>query len=207
MTVLCLETFVAAPIDRCFDLARDVEQHIASTAGTDERAVGGVTAGLLNLGDTVTWDARHFGVRWRLTSRITRLDQPRAFEDQQLHGPFATLHHTHTSSSPSRAARASSKSCRSVHRLVRLAGSSTCWCWCWGVTCASCSSAATPTSSQSPKEPRGPTRTIAPRWRDVRDFAPRRPDVSRGRLFLSHERSGEEPHQWAHARAEGAGRC
>jgi len=95
MTVLCLETFVAAPIDRCFDLARDVEQHIASTAGTDERAVGGVTAGLLNLGDTVTWDARHFGVRWRLTSRITRLDQPRAFEDQQLHGPFATLHHTH----------------------------------------------------------------------------------------------------------------
>jgi hypothetical protein len=50
-----VETYIAAPPDRCFDLARNVELHLDSTSATKERAVAGVTSGLLELNDEVTW--------------------------------------------------------------------------------------------------------------------------------------------------------
>jgi ligand-binding SRPBCC domain-containing protein len=57
--------------------------------------VGGVTDGLLELGDEVTWEARHLGVTQRLTARITRLDRPVVFEDVMVRGAFASLRHVH----------------------------------------------------------------------------------------------------------------
>jgi ligand-binding SRPBCC domain-containing protein len=90
-----LATTIDAPPERCFDLARDVGAHLRSTGPTAERAVGGVTSGLLELGDEVTWEARHLGVRQRLTARISRLERPRLFEDVMVRGAFASLHHVH----------------------------------------------------------------------------------------------------------------
>ena len=58
MPTIRIATSIDAPPERCFDLARDVGAHVRSTAGTGERAVGGVTIGLLELGDEVTWEAR-----------------------------------------------------------------------------------------------------------------------------------------------------
>ncbi|HEY0444557.1 MAG TPA: YndJ family transporter, partial [Candidatus Limnocylindrales bacterium] len=45
MTTITLTTDIAAPIDRVFDLARDLDLHAASMAATGERAIGGRTAG------------------------------------------------------------------------------------------------------------------------------------------------------------------
>ncbi|MBX3233690.1 MAG: SRPBCC family protein [Labilithrix sp.] len=90
-----LELFVAAPIERVFDLARDVDAHVASTPGTEERAVAGKTSGLLDLDDEVTWEARHFGVMQRLTSRITAFDRPRHFRDSMVRGAFRRFDHDH----------------------------------------------------------------------------------------------------------------
>jgi len=90
-----IATTIDAPPERCFDLARDVGAHLRSTGPTGERAVGGVTSGLLELGDEVTWEARHLGVRQRLTARISRLERPRLFEDVMVRGAFASLHHVH----------------------------------------------------------------------------------------------------------------
>lgn len=90
-----LETFIAAPRERCFDLSLDVDRHKHSMSRTGERAVAGVTRGMMGLGDTVTWEARHFGIPWRLTVRITQLDRPHRFVDEQLHGPFAAMRHEH----------------------------------------------------------------------------------------------------------------
>jgi ligand-binding SRPBCC domain-containing protein len=88
-------TRIAAPPERCFDLARSVDLHVRSTAATGERAVGGKTAGLLELGDEVTWRARHFGVRQSLSGRITAYDRPRHFQDTMLRGAFRRLLHDH----------------------------------------------------------------------------------------------------------------
>lgn len=73
MPVIEIELRILAPAERVFDLSRSVDLHVRSTAWTHERAVAGVTRGLLSLDDQVTWEAVHFGVRQRLTSRIRQL--------------------------------------------------------------------------------------------------------------------------------------
>jgi ligand-binding SRPBCC domain-containing protein len=95
MPVIVMRTRVAAPPSRCFDLARDVNAHERSTAASRERAVAGVTTGLLGLGDEVTWEATHFGVRQRLTSRITEFDPPKRFVDEMVRGAFRSFRHEH----------------------------------------------------------------------------------------------------------------
>lgn len=69
--------------------------HIASTRQTVEKAAAGVTSGLINLGQSVTWEATHFGVRQRLTSVITAFDRPRFFQDEMIEGAFASFIHDH----------------------------------------------------------------------------------------------------------------
>ncbi len=95
MTTIHLETFIAAPVDRVFDLARDLDLHARSMAATGERAVAGRTRGRIERCETVTWRARHFGVWWSLTSRITVVDRPTRFVDEQERGPFRWFRHEH----------------------------------------------------------------------------------------------------------------
>lgn len=95
MSILRLSTGIRAPIERCFDLARSVDVHVASTAGTEERVVGGVMRGLMELGDEVTWRARHLGVQQQLTSRITAFRRPSYFRDSMVKGAFRRFDHDH----------------------------------------------------------------------------------------------------------------
>lgn len=95
MTTIVVETRIVAPIETCFDLARDVDTHLHTSSSTGERAVGGKTTGLLDLGDTVTFEAVHFGVRQRLTSKIVEFDRPRRFVDEMVKGAFSSLRHVH----------------------------------------------------------------------------------------------------------------
>ena len=99
MTTITVTTRIAAPIELCFDLARDVDTHIRTSAGNQERAVAGKTSGLLNLGDVVTFEAVHFGIRQRLTARIVGFERPTRFIDEMVKGAFASLRHVHEFSS------------------------------------------------------------------------------------------------------------
>jgi ligand-binding SRPBCC domain-containing protein len=89
------ELFIAAPRERVFDLARSIDLHQRTLEHTGERAVGGRTAGLIGLGETVTWRARHLGVTQHLTSRISGFDRPRWFRDEMVRGAFAWMEHDH----------------------------------------------------------------------------------------------------------------
>lgn len=95
MTRFAARTHIAAPPQRVFDLSLRIETHTAAMAASGEHAVGGVTSGQLSLGDTVTWEARHFGLTWRLTSVISAFDRPVSFTDEQVSGPFRRWHHVH----------------------------------------------------------------------------------------------------------------
>ncbi|HEY7769346.1 SRPBCC family protein [Longimicrobium sp.] len=86
---------IDAPPDRVFDLARSIDFHSVSLAHTGEKAVAGRTSGLIELGQSVTWRARHFGVRQHLTSRISAFDRPRYFQDTMVRGAFASMVHDH----------------------------------------------------------------------------------------------------------------
>ena len=96
MTKFQLETQIEAPIGLVFDLARDIGLHERSMASTGERAIAGRMSGPIEQGETVTWRARHFGLWWTMTSRITEVDAPTTFADQQEGGPFAWFRHRHT---------------------------------------------------------------------------------------------------------------
>ena len=95
MASIRIETLIRAPIERVFDLARDIDFHMRSMVHTGERAIGGRTSGLIELGEEVEWEARHFGFVFHLRSRITSMDRPRAFVDEQVSGAFAGYVHRH----------------------------------------------------------------------------------------------------------------
>lgn len=95
MTTIFLATQIAAPVETCFNASRDVGLHLGSAADTAERVVAGRTVGLFELGETITWEARHFGLKQRLTVRITELDFPRFFADEMVEGAFKSMRHEH----------------------------------------------------------------------------------------------------------------
>jgi ligand-binding SRPBCC domain-containing protein len=90
-----LSTRIEAPVERCFDLSRSITLHMASTDWTGERAVAGVTSGLIGLDEQVTWQGRHFGLTVTHTSRITRYQRPSYFQDCMVRGAFRRFCHDH----------------------------------------------------------------------------------------------------------------
>ncbi len=95
MPIIEIETFIHAKIETCFDLSRSIDLHKISTQSTHEKAIDGVTRGLIGLDEFVTWEAIHFGVRQQLTTKITLFNRPIHFRDEQIHGVFKYMIHDH----------------------------------------------------------------------------------------------------------------
>jgi ligand-binding SRPBCC domain-containing protein len=95
MPLIELETIVRAPVERCFDLARSIDLHMVSAGKTAETAIAGRLSGLIEANETVTWRARHLGLRQELTVRITAFDRPHHFQDVMIKGAFASMRHDH----------------------------------------------------------------------------------------------------------------
>lgn len=95
MPVIHLRTLIECPIDVAFDLSRSIDLHEASTVHTRERAIAGRTSGLIQLGESVTWEAVHFGIQQTLTSKITAFERPRHFRDSMVEGAFKRFDHDH----------------------------------------------------------------------------------------------------------------
>jgi len=95
MPTIELETFINAEIEICFDLARSIDLHTISTSKTNEKAIDGRIQGLIEADEFVTWEATHFSVRQKLTSKVTALERPFYFRDEQLKGIFKSIQHDH----------------------------------------------------------------------------------------------------------------
>jgi ligand-binding SRPBCC domain-containing protein len=95
MPLIILNTRINAPLEICFDLARSIDLHQESMKHTGEQAVAGITEGLIDLGESVTWKAEHFGIVMKLTSRITEFSFPDMFVDEMVSGPFHNMRHRH----------------------------------------------------------------------------------------------------------------
>jgi ligand-binding SRPBCC domain-containing protein len=95
MPKLELITEINSTLEICFDLSRSIDLHKISTDQTNEQAIAGRTSGLINLNETVTWQATHFGVKQKLTSKITLFERPNYFTDEQVNGIFKSIVHEH----------------------------------------------------------------------------------------------------------------
>lgn len=86
---------INAPIELAFDLARSIEFHSFTQVLRNEKPIGGVKKGLINLGETVTWEAKHFGIVQHLSVEITKFEKPFHFRDTMLKGAFKRFDHDH----------------------------------------------------------------------------------------------------------------
>lgn len=95
MPTIHLTTFIAAPVERVFDLSRSIELHQRSMSAYKEEAVAGIRNGLININETVTWKARHLFKTRVLRVKITAMKFPEIFIDEQLMGDFKSMKNEH----------------------------------------------------------------------------------------------------------------
>lgn len=95
MVTIRLNTWVDAPVERCFRLATSVDFHIASIRPMKEKVVGGVAAGLLRQGQTVTLRGRHFGIPLTHTTKMEICRPFSYFREVMVSGVFKYYEHDH----------------------------------------------------------------------------------------------------------------
>lgn len=95
MPKFTLHTLIDAPVERVFDLSRSIDLHVISTQKSNEKAVAGVTTGLINEQESVTWNAYHLFRKRSFTSKITGFKRPVSFKDEMQHGDFKKFSHEH----------------------------------------------------------------------------------------------------------------
>ena len=95
MPLIVIKTHISADIQTCFDLSRHIDFHKASLEHSNEKAIAGKTSGFIALGEWVTWEAKHFGIKQQLTSKITEFEAPNYFVDEMVSGAFKSFRHEH----------------------------------------------------------------------------------------------------------------
>ena len=95
MPTIHLTTFIAAPVERVFDLSRSIDVHKKSLAHTNEQAVAGTTSGLIQQDETVTWKAKHLGKVRVMKVKISSMMAPQSFTDELVNGDFKEMKHEH----------------------------------------------------------------------------------------------------------------
>jgi ligand-binding SRPBCC domain-containing protein len=96
MTTIHLITKINTPVETVFNNARDISVHIETASKTNEKAIAGITSGLIELNETVTWEGKHFGLILHHQSKITEMKFPYYFTDEMVEGCFKTFKHEHT---------------------------------------------------------------------------------------------------------------
>ncbi|WP_445735147.1 SRPBCC family protein [Mariniflexile sp.] len=95
MPQIKIDTVIKADIKSCFNIARNIDIHQESLRGSGKIAIAGRTSGLIELSETVTWEANHFGLVQHLTSKITEYEYPNYFVDEMVSGAFKSFRHEH----------------------------------------------------------------------------------------------------------------
>ncbi|OXB09975.1 cell division protein [Flavobacterium plurextorum] len=95
MATINLTTKIKAPKQIVFNASRNIDIHQQSASPSKEKAISGVTSGLINLNETVTWRGRHFGFYLTHKSRITAMNLYDYFVDEMEKGKFKSFKHEH----------------------------------------------------------------------------------------------------------------
>jgi ligand-binding SRPBCC domain-containing protein len=95
MTTIHLTTKIKAPKQIVFDASRNIDIHQQSASKSNEKAIAGITSGLINLNETVTWRGKHFGFYLTHKSRITAMTFYDYFVDEMEEGKFKFFKHEH----------------------------------------------------------------------------------------------------------------
>lgn len=95
MPQIVVETEINADIEICFDLARDIVFYAQSLKNKSEIPVDGKTSGLVEKGDSITWEVNYLGLLQHLTLEVSELKKPKLFVDERTDGSFKSYRHDH----------------------------------------------------------------------------------------------------------------
>ena len=95
METINIKTVINANLQTVFDLSRSIDLHIKSGEKTKEVAISGRTKGLICLGESTRWRAKHFGIWFELEIKITQMSIPFHFTDEMTDGNFRMMKHKH----------------------------------------------------------------------------------------------------------------
>jgi ligand-binding SRPBCC domain-containing protein len=95
MATFTITTFINNNTQVVFNLSRSIDLHLISTSKTNEKAIAGTTTGLINLNETVTWEAHHLFKKRYFTSKITAYNYPFSFTDEMQKGDLKSFQHQH----------------------------------------------------------------------------------------------------------------
>lgn len=89
------ETIVNASPKEVFDISRDIDLHLEHGKDQGEIVVDGRRSGLMLKGESVTWEAKHLGIRQRMTVMMEEAIEPHLIITRMTKGPFAHFVHYH----------------------------------------------------------------------------------------------------------------
>jgi len=89
------EALINAPINRVFDISRNMDFHVYSVRHAGESIIDGVAHGLIGLNETVTFKGKHFGFNQIFTAKIVQFNYPSYFVDEMISGSFKSFNHRH----------------------------------------------------------------------------------------------------------------
>lgn len=95
MPIIEVVSEIESSTEVIFDLSRSIDLHKDSQISHDEKVIDGRVTGLIELGETVTWRAKHFGIYQLLTTKIVDFKRPYFFRDIMIDGIFKCFEHDH----------------------------------------------------------------------------------------------------------------
>jgi ligand-binding SRPBCC domain-containing protein len=90
-----LTTFIAAPVERVFDLSRHLALYKLIFQSRKERLTSGAASTLVAKGETISIVAKHAGRSRMSMLKITTLQRPTLFIEEQIKGDLESYKHEH----------------------------------------------------------------------------------------------------------------
>jgi len=95
MAKIHLTTFVAAPIERVFDLSRHLALYKLVFQNRKERFTSGAGSNLLAKGETISVVSKHAGKSRMSMIRLSEIQHPISFVEEQVKGDLEHFRHEH----------------------------------------------------------------------------------------------------------------
>jgi ligand-binding SRPBCC domain-containing protein len=93
MPKIHLTQFIQAPIERVFDLNRNLTLRKKGLQQKGAPFLFSSSKGLVDAGETITLRAKHLGKTREMTARITALNAPHQFVEEQVRGDLKSYRH------------------------------------------------------------------------------------------------------------------
>ena len=93
MSKIHITSFINAPVDRVFNLSRNLTLSKLALKGGKEQYLSSSAGNLITAGETITLRAKHLGKTREITARVIDLKLPEGYTEEQIKGDLKSFRH------------------------------------------------------------------------------------------------------------------